>query len=71
MGDCDGLEDEDAALDAMLRRKLDKEQCALLTPSEQIVQVAFILDRVPSYILVISKIFAGEVCDQESMAEVA
>ena len=59
-----GMEDDDDALDALLSRKLG-EQLKTVTkgrdqgPKEQIIEMAFILDRVPSYILVISKVFSS------------
>ena len=43
------------------------------SPKEEIIKVAFILDRVPSYILVISRVFASgaieAAADEETKTE--
>ena len=63
----DDIDDVDALLERKgLTLKVD-------SPKEEIIKVAFILDRVPSYILVISRVFptaAGVVdADEETKTE--
>ena len=66
--DDDDCDDDGDKIDRMLRRKLLKQQREMLapvatpddTPKEKIIEVAFINDRIPSYILVITKVYTSK-----------
>lgn len=66
----DDIDDLDDNVDALLERK--GLTLKVDSPKEEIIKVAFILDRVPSYILVISRVFptaAGVDADEETKTE--
>ena len=64
----DDCGDDGDKIDRMLRRKLLKQQREMLapvaiiddTPKEKIIEVSFINDRIPSYILVITKVYTSK-----------
>ena len=59
----DDIDDPDDNVDALLERK--GLTLKVDSPKEEIMKVAFILDRVPSYILVISRVFPTAAVETE------
>jgi len=63
-----GLYDDDDNVDAILNRRkssIKKEE----KPKEEIMKVAFILDRIPSYLIVISRVQGSVSQDPNSSDE--